>query len=83
MSHYYEGQIQIRIANGVVKQTRDEFLGLTHILHVNIPLFLTVSSVVRGRGIIFVKKRRSVSIGHQCCTSPVCHILSTLTDTEY
>jgi len=53
--HYYEGQIQITRANGVVKQIGERFLGLTHILHVNIPLFLTLSSVVREDGVLFVK----------------------------
>ena len=53
--NYYEGQIQITSANVVVKQIREGFLGLTHILHVNIPLFLTVSSVVREDGVLVVK----------------------------
>jgi hypothetical protein len=55
MSHYYEGQVQITRVNGVVKQIGEGFLGLTHILHVNISMFLTVSSVVREGGVLFVE----------------------------
>jgi hypothetical protein len=55
LSHYYEGQVQITRANGVVKQIREGFLRLTHILHVNMSMFLTVSSVVREGGILFVE----------------------------
>jgi hypothetical protein len=55
MSHYYEGQVQIPRVNGVVKQIGEGFLGLTHILHVNISMFLTVSTVVREGGVLFVE----------------------------
>ena len=55
LSHYYGGQVQITRANGVVKQIREGFLRLTHILHVNMSMFLTVSSVVREGGILFVE----------------------------
>ena len=55
LSHYYEGQVQITRANGVVKQIREGFLRLTHILHVNMSMFLTVSSVVREDEILFVE----------------------------
>ena len=47
--------MQITRANGVVKQIREGFLRLTHILHVNMSMFLTVSSVVREGGILFVE----------------------------
>jgi len=55
MSHYYEGQVQMTKVNGVVKQIGEGFIGLTHILLVNISMFLAVSSVVREGGVLFVE----------------------------